>query len=125
LGPDDILLYYPVPATKSGAFCSISDPRGCNGRNHWHIPVRLPNQTSVSVEAAFGFTGGAANCETALGFHEVYEATTEASSADACNALTDSGWYSENGCGQAWKLQYVSPADHEWSTHYCAKLAFN
>jgi len=137
MAPDDILLYYPATATKKGSNCTCTTCNytgGCqDGRNHWHIPVTLPNSTSVSVEAAFGFTGSGANCQTALGLHETYEAAAEADAADCCNGQKScyklepsppDGWYSATGCSQTWELQYVSPANQVWTPSACTALTF-
>jgi hypothetical protein len=138
IAPDDIVLYYPTTATKHGSACNYSTSYdyngGClDGRNHWHIPVKLPNNTSVSVEVAFGFTGAGQNCQTALGLHEVYEAAAASDAADCCNGqktckgLNPSGpfgWYSKLGCGTTWELQYVSPAGKEWIPSACTQLTF-
>lgn len=133
VAPDDIILYYPATATKNSACGSYTG--GCvDGRNHWHIPIKLPNGTSVSVEAAFGFTGSGAKCQTALGLHEVYEAAADSQAADCCNGQKTCynkepnppfGWYSKTGCSTSWELQYISPAGQEWNAGACEPLTFN
>jgi hypothetical protein len=141
VAPDDIILYYPTSATNHGSTCTYQTKYdytgGCaDGRNHWNIPLKLPNNTSVSVEAAFGFTGSGQNCQTALGIHEVYEAAGAADAADCCNGQNGKancaglepsppfGWYSTTGCGTQWELQYVSPAGQEWVPSACTQLTF-
>jgi hypothetical protein len=95
--------------------------------------VKLPNNTSVSVEAAFGFTGAGQNCQTALGLHEVYEAAAASDAADCCNGQKNCkglnpdgpfGWYSKVGCGTSWELQRISPAGKEWIPSACTQLTF-
>jgi hypothetical protein len=132
LAPDDVVLYYPTTATKNN--CDVYNGGCADGRNHWHIPVKLQDGSSVSVEAAFGFTGAGANCQTALGLHEVFEASAEASAADCCNGQQNCkgqepdgpyGWYSGAGCGQTWELQNVSPSQaQEWNPGACTHLTF-
>ena len=118
IASDDVILYFP-----QGYGCQ-------DGRNHWHIPVS--HNGSFSVEAAFAFTGSGAKCQQALGSHEVYEASAEASAGDCCNgqdgcAATPSpyGWYSFAACGGTWWAQAVAPTPAtEYSASACTKLQF-
>jgi hypothetical protein len=121
VGPDDVILYYP-----HGYGCQ-------DGRNHWHIPVTTHGST-VNVEAAFVFSSNSSSCQEALGSHEVYEASAEASAADCCNGQgwtgcgpnpAPYGWYSFNACGGTWWAQAVSPAGHEFNGAYCTRLSFS
>jgi hypothetical protein len=97
LQPNDVVLFFPP-------MLSCSD--GCNDHN---LSINTPTGT-VPIHGAFAFTGGSCNCQTALGFHEVYEATGNATSADACNHTTNAGWYTLNGCdGTMFRSQLVSP----------------
>ena len=119
IASDDVILYYP-----QGYGCQ-------DGRNHWHIPV-THNSTSYSVEAAFGFTGSGSSCQEALGSHEVYEASAQASAADCCNGQDGCpatpgpyGWYTFSQCGTTWSAQTVSPSlALEYNAGSCTKLQF-
>ena len=120
---DDVILYYP-----SYAGCS-------DGRNHWHIPVNGPGG-SVDVEIGLGFTSNVCSCQTALGMHEVYEASADSAAADCCNGQTWSplhsdcskyaapsyGWYDLTCGGTTYKAQLISPASNEWDASGCTAL---
>lgn len=124
LHTDDVVMYYP---TWSG--CS-------DGRNHWHIPVKTKAGASVSIEIGLGFTSNVCTCQTALGMHEVYEASSDPSSADCCNGQTwaplhascskyagpSYGWYDLACGGTTYKAQLVSISTNEWDASGCTAL---
>ena len=124
LHTDDVVLYYP---TYSG--CS-------DGRNHWHIPVTTKAGASVKVEIGLGFTSNVCTCQTALGMHEVYEASSDAAAADCCNGQTwaplhsdcgkygapSYGWYDLTCGGTTYKAQLISPSTNEYDSSGCTKL---
>jgi hypothetical protein len=120
---DDVIVYYP------------SYPSCVDGRNHWGVPVKVDGQT-VDIEVGFVFSGSVCSCQTAIGMHEAYEASSNPSSGDCCNGQTWSplhancgqnkatfGWYDLSCGGTTYKAQMISPTDNMYDTSGCQKVA--
>ena len=104
---------------------------GCvTGHNHWNQTVN-----GVTINAAEAEVGSSANCQTALGMHEVYEACGDAAAADCCNGQTWSplhancgtaanyGWYPLTCGGTTYQAQHVSPSSNEYDISGCENLS--
>ena len=123
LHADDLIMYYPTHA-------------GCrDGRNHWHIPV-TSHGAAIKIEVGLGFTSNVCSCQTALGMHEVFEASADPAAADCCNGQTWSplhgncsryaapsyGWYSLTCGGATYQAQLVSVASNMLDASGCTKV---
>jgi hypothetical protein len=58
---------------------------GCGGHNNWDQTIATPSGNVVVNLAETGDGGDRCVCQTAMGMHETYEASSDAGAADCCN----------------------------------------